>query len=34
MALHRAGRLGEAESAYRRILASQPDEPDALHPIA
>ena len=29
--LHQAGRLAEAEAAYRRILATRPDEPDALH---
>ncbi len=28
---HQAGRLAEAEAAYRRILVAQPDEPDALH---
>ena len=31
MALHRAGRLGDAEAAYRRVLAVAPDQPDALH---
>jgi len=29
--LHRAGRLGEAENGYRRILAQEPGNPDALH---
>ncbi|MDB5171427.1 MAG: glycosyl transferase family 9 [Phycisphaerales bacterium] len=29
--LHQAGRLAEAEAAYRTILASQPDHPHALH---
>jgi tetratricopeptide (TPR) repeat protein len=29
--LHQAGRLAEAEAAYRAILASQPDHPHALH---
>lgn len=28
---HRAGRLGEAEAGYRRILAAEPGHPDALH---
>jgi predicted O-linked N-acetylglucosamine transferase (SPINDLY family) len=28
---HNAGRLGEAEAIYRRILAAQPNQPDALH---
>ena len=28
---HRAGRLGEAEAAYRRALATAPDDPVALH---
>ncbi len=27
---HRAGRLGEAESLYRQILETDPDQPDAL----
>jgi Flp pilus assembly protein TadD len=31
VAHHRAGRLAEAEAAYRRVLAAQPDNPDALH---
>lgn len=31
MGLHRAGRLAEAEAAYRQILAGTPDQPDALH---
>ena len=29
--LHRAGRYHEAEKIYRRILATDPDQPDALH---
>jgi predicted O-linked N-acetylglucosamine transferase (SPINDLY family) len=29
--LHRAGRLGEAETRYRRVLAQQPRQADALH---
>jgi predicted O-linked N-acetylglucosamine transferase (SPINDLY family) len=28
---HRAGKLREAESIYRQILAAQPNEPDTLH---
>ena len=28
---HQAGRLGEAEEAYRRILAAAPDHPEGLH---
>jgi predicted O-linked N-acetylglucosamine transferase (SPINDLY family) len=28
---HRAGRLGDAESIYRTILAAQPDHAEALH---
>ncbi len=28
---HQAGRLDQAEGLYRRILATRPDEPDALH---
>ena len=28
---HRAGRFAEAEAAYRRVLAAEPDNPDALH---
>jgi protein O-GlcNAc transferase len=28
---HQAGRLGEAETLYRQILAQQPDNVDALH---
>jgi hypothetical protein len=30
-ALHQAGRLAEAEEAYNRILATQPDHFDSLH---
>jgi len=29
--LHRAGRLADAEIAYQRVLASQPNNPAALH---
>ena len=28
---HRAGRLGEAEACYRRVLAAQPEHTDSLH---
>ncbi len=31
LALHRAGRLAEAEAVYRQILAGAPQHPDALH---
>jgi hypothetical protein len=31
LAFHRAGRLAEAEAVYRRILAQQPGNRDALH---
>lgn len=31
VALHRAGRLAQAETLYRRVLAGDPDNPDALH---
>ena len=31
LALQQARKLGEAEEAYRRVLAIVPDEPDALH---
>ncbi|QCO17379.1 tetratricopeptide repeat protein (plasmid) [Azospirillum brasilense] len=31
LAHHGAGRLAEAESAYRRVLADHPRHPDALH---
>jgi tetratricopeptide (TPR) repeat protein len=31
IAEHRAGKLTEAEMAYRGILADEPDNPDALH---
>jgi Flp pilus assembly protein TadD len=30
----RAGRLREAESVYRQVLAQRPNEPDALHLLA
>jgi Flp pilus assembly protein TadD len=30
-ASHQAGRLGEAEQAYREVLAAEPAHPDALH---
>ena len=30
-ALHQAGRLQQAETLYRRILTTQPDNPQALH---
>src|SRR5690348_16601586 len=29
--LHQAGDLPRAEASYRRILAADPDQPDALH---
>src|SRR3954468_9611724 len=28
---HQAGRLAEAEQAYRRVVRAQSDQPDALH---
>ena len=28
---HSAGRLQEAETIYHRVLAAEPDNPDALH---
>jgi len=31
MTLHRAGRLAEAETVYRRIIAAKPDHFDSLH---
>lgn len=31
LAHHQAGRLDQAEIAYRRLLAAMPDHPDALH---
>ncbi|KAA0677968.1 tetratricopeptide repeat protein [Roseomonas genomospecies 6] len=31
LAHHGAGRRAEAETAYRRVLAARPDQPDALH---
>jgi len=31
LALHQAGRLPQAETLYRQILAVEPDQPDALH---
>ena len=33
LAHHRAGRLRPAEEAYRQILQSNPDSPDALHGV-
>lgn len=31
LALHRTGRLREAEALYNRVLRANPDQPDALH---
>jgi Flp pilus assembly protein TadD len=31
VACQKAGRLTEAEDIYRRILAAEPDHPEALH---
>ena len=31
LAHHRAGRLAQAETIYRRILASEPNHADSLH---
>lgn len=31
IALHKQGKLGEAENRYREILEIEPDDPDALH---
>ena len=31
IALHRAGRLAEAQAIYRQVLAQNPNDPDALH---
>jgi len=31
LAHHREGRLGDAERIYRRVLAAEADQPDALH---
>ena len=31
VALHRKGETAEAEALYNRVLAAQPDQPDALH---
>jgi predicted TPR repeat methyltransferase len=31
VALHRKGETAEAETLYNRVLAAQPDQPDALH---
>lgn len=31
IAIHREGRIGEAETTYRRVLAEQPDHAEALH---
>ena len=33
LSLHRAGRIGEAERAYRATLAAHPSHPQALHGI-
>src|SRR5882762_2069602 len=33
LALHRAGRLAEAEACYQRVLAVEPENADALHLI-
>jgi tetratricopeptide (TPR) repeat protein len=33
LVLHRAGRFAEAEACYQRVLAVQPENPDALHLI-
>jgi tetratricopeptide (TPR) repeat protein len=33
LALHQAGRLVEAEACYQRVLAVEPENPDALHLI-
>src|SRR5258707_13528591 len=33
LALHQAGRFAEAEACYQRVLAVQPENPDALHLI-
>ena len=31
LAHHQAGRLAEAEAAYREVLAAEPEHPQALH---
>jgi protein O-GlcNAc transferase len=31
LAHHRSGRLDDAEALYRRVLATRPDDPEALH---
>jgi Flp pilus assembly protein TadD len=31
LALHHAGRLAEAEAAYRQVLSAQPNQYHALH---
>lgn len=31
IAIHRTGRIDEAETTYRRVVAEQPDNPEALH---
>ena len=31
VALHQRGKLGEAESIYRRVLEAAPEHPDVLH---
>lgn len=33
IAAHRAGRVGEAEAAYRRVLADEPDNAEAHHMV-
>lgn len=33
LALHQAGRFAEAEACYQRVLAVEPENPDALHLI-
>ncbi len=30
---HQAGRLAQAEALYRQALQTEPDHPDALHPL-
>ena len=33
LAHHRAGRLAEAEAAYKRVLAIQPEQTDGCSPV-